>query len=77
MIKYFLEVGYPWIVSTEIEYPDGTEVRVKRFIVKRFKSLYVRLQYKNTVRVLSTNNGYERVYKPYNAFKLVVGIYSE
>ena len=75
MERYYFEVGYPYGISTEIEYPDR-EVRLPIIIIKRIKSLYIRCQIGTSVYILSTRTGFEKKSKPYSTFKFLLGVYS-
>lgn len=60
--------------SVEFEQKDGTEYRTKNKVVLKNKSYYMRFWIGKSVFVFSQQNGFERVYKKRNNFKIVFGI---
>ena len=74
-MKIYSEIGYgnDTFVSSEIEYDDGTEVRVKGFLVKSVTEVYFRLWVKKTVFIYSSREGFKTVFKSKNKFKLIIG----
>ena len=74
-MKIYSEIGYgnDTFVSSEIEYDDGTEVRVKGFLVKSVTAVYFRLWVKKTVFIYSSREGFKTVFKSKNKFKLIIG----
>ena len=59
--------------STEIEYPNGKEIRVKKFIKMKNKTYYFRFWIFKTVMVIN-KNGIKIIKKNRNNFKIVFGI---
>ena len=74
-MKIYSEIGYgnDTFVSSEIEYDDGTEVRVKGFFVKSVTEVYFRLWIKKTVFICSSKEGFKTVFKAKSKFKLIIG----
>ena len=74
-MKIYSEIGIgnATFVSSEIEYENGTEVRVKGFLVKSITEVYFRLWVKKTVFIYSSKEGFKTVFKSKNKFKLIVG----
>ena len=74
-MKIYSEIGIgnDTFVSSEIEYDDETEVRVKGFLVKSITEVYFRLWIKKAVFIYSSKEGFKTVFKTKNRFKLVMG----
>jgi len=74
-MKIYSEIGYgnESFVSSEIEYEDGTEVRVKGFLVKSITEVYFRLWIKKVVYIYSSKEGFKKTTKTKNKFKLIIG----
>ncbi len=75
-IRVFTEFGFGNIsfINTELEFPDGNELRKPGFIKMKFQGIYFRLWIKNKVFIISTKNGIVIQTKPKNKFKLLFGI---
>ena len=74
-LKTYSEIGIgnPTLISTEFEYPDGTETRHQGFHIKAISEIYIRIWLKRTVLILSTQEGVKIKFKNYRAFKLILG----
>ncbi|WP_340026080.1 DUF3977 family protein [Paenibacillus sp. FSL K6-1096] len=71
-------IGNRWLVRTEIEQPNGTEVEVKGVICPvKFRSLYVRVWLRKTVWIMDSQDGFKKTLKPASRFKIILGIRSE
>jgi hypothetical protein len=74
-MRVYVEYGYPYMCSTEWEYPL-VEVRMQGKHVPNgyvLSAVYVRIQVGHVVLVLDGRHSAIRV-KPYAAFKAVVGL---
>ncbi len=75
----YIEFGFgnSWLLRTEIEIADGTE-HEQRGILGPLKprSAYIRIWIRRTVFILDTREGFKRIRKGRNAFKVIVGISS-
>jgi hypothetical protein len=70
-------IGNTWIVRTETELEDGTEYEEKGIIRPiKFQSVYLRIWLLKTVIVIDFNEGFKKMKKNRNAFKLIIGITS-
>ncbi|NBC72530.1 DUF3977 family protein [Paenibacillus sacheonensis] len=70
-------IGNRWLVRTETELADGTEIEEEGIVRPvRFHSLYIRIWIHQTVWVLDMREGFKRARKNRIAFKLIVGITS-
>ena len=74
-LKTYSEIGIgnPTLISTEFEFPDGTETRHQGFYVKSISEIYFRLWVNKSVLILSSKEGIKIQHKPYRAFKLIIG----
>lgn len=71
-------IGNRWLVRTEIEHPDGTEVEVKGVLRPiRFRSLYMRVWIRKTVWIIDSQEGFKKTLKSEPRFKIILGIRSE
>ena len=75
-IKVYTEfgIGNATFINTELEFPDGNEVRKPGFVKMKFQGIYFRLWVKNKVFIVSTKNGIVIQTKSKNKFKLLFGI---
>jgi hypothetical protein len=77
-LKY-IEIGFgnTWLIRTETERSDGTEVE-ERGIVGPIKlhSVYIRLWVRKSVWIADAREGFKRTRKNRNAFKIIFGISS-
>jgi hypothetical protein len=70
-------IGNTWIVRTETELDDGTEYEQKGVIRPiKFHSVYLRIWLLKTVIVIDFKEGFKKMKKNRNAFKLIFGITS-
>ncbi|CAM4240976.1 hypothetical protein BAMA_02935 [Bacillus manliponensis] len=71
-------IGNRWLVRTETEFADGTETE-QRGIVRpiHFQSLYIRIWVKKTCFIWDTRQGFQKVRKGRNEFKVILGIVSK
>lgn len=77
-MKYIeVGIGNTWIVRTETELDDGTEIEQKG-IVKPivFHSVYFRIWFGKKVFIYDSKDGLKRMKKTRNAFKFIFGITS-
>lgn len=71
-------IGNRWMVRTETELPDGTEIEVKGIVRPvKIRSLYIRIWIRRTVWVLDSQEGFKKTAKGRSCFKLIFGIRSE
>ncbi|WP_238651048.1 DUF3977 family protein [Paenibacillus piscarius] len=71
-------IGNRWLVRTEFEQPDGTEVELKGVVRPvKFRSLYVRVWLRKTVWIMDSQDGFKKTLKPASRFKIILGIRSE
>lgn len=78
-LKYIeFGIGNRWLVRTETEFADGTETE-QRGIVRpiHFQSLYIRIWIRKTCLIWDVKEGFKKVKKGRNAFKVIVGIVSK
>ncbi|RDI42226.1 DUF3977 family protein [Falsibacillus pallidus] len=78
-MKYIeIGLGNSWLVRTETEHDDGTEFEEKGIVGPvKFRSLYMRIWIRKTVLVLDLKEGFKRMKKDRNKYKVIVGIVSE
>ncbi|WP_369903227.1 DUF3977 family protein [Bacillus manliponensis] len=71
-------IGNRWVVRTETEFADGAETE-QRGIVRpiHFQSLYIRIWIRKTCFIWDAKEGFKKVKKGRNAFKVIVGIVSK
>jgi hypothetical protein len=77
-LKY-IEAGFgnKWVLRTEMEIEDGNEYEVQGIQGPiHFHSAYVRLWLGKTVIILDSREGFKKVHKSDNNFKLLIGIVS-
>ncbi|MCI0764928.1 DUF3977 family protein [Bacillus sp. TL12] len=77
-MKYIeIGIGNRWLVRTEIEREDGTEYEQKG-IVKPiyFESFYLRVWFRETCLIFDSKEGFKKVKKKRNEYKLIVGVVS-
>ncbi|ETT80034.1 hypothetical protein C173_00175 [Paenibacillus sp. FSL R7-277] len=71
-------IGNTWLVRTEIEQPDGTEVEVQGIVRPViFRSCYIRVWIGRTVWIADSREGFKRGAKATRRFKIILGISSE
>ena len=70
-------IGNPTLISSEIEYPDGSEERFPGIIRMRVISVYWRLWVNHNRYSWSTRAGFQHKLKPRKAFKLLLGLMGE
>ncbi|WNS42726.1 DUF3977 family protein [Paenibacillus sp. MMS20-IR301] len=71
-------IGNTWLVWTETELPDGSEIEVRGIAGPvKCRSLYLILWIRRTVWVLDSQEGFKKTAKTKNRFKLIFGIRSE
>lgn len=78
LLKYIeFGIGNRWILRTETELPDGTEIE-ERGILRpvHFHSLYLRIWIGKTVFVADLKEGCKKTRKSRSKFKIVIGISS-
>ncbi|MEK4405283.1 DUF3977 family protein [Sporosarcina sp. FSL K6-6792] len=76
----FVELGFgnTWLLRTETELEDGTEFEEKGIIGPlKFHSIYIRVWIFKTVFILDIREGFKRVNKSRNKFKLIFGVVSK
>jgi len=79
VILKFIEfgIGNKWVIRTETELNDGTEVEEKGIARPiKFQSLYLRFWVGRTVVILDSKEGFKKMKKNRNAVKVIVGIKS-
>lgn len=70
-------IGNTWIVRTETEFGDGSEIEQKGIIKPiLFHSIYLRMWIGKTVFILDSKEGLIKRTKPRRAFKLLLGLAS-
>ncbi|AWE07154.1 DUF3977 domain-containing protein [Lysinibacillus sp. 2017] len=77
-MKYFeVGIGNTWLVRTEIELADGTEIEKKGIEGPiRFQSCYIRFWIGKRILILDSCEGIKTSIKNRNKFKMIVGIAS-
>ncbi|WP_074100484.1 DUF3977 family protein [Paenibacillus sp. P3E] len=71
-------VGNRWLLRTETERTDGTEIEEKGVVHPiKFHSLYIRVWIRKTVWIMDFREGFKRSRKTRNAFKIIIGISSQ
>lgn len=76
----FVELGFgnTWLLRTETELEGGTEFEEKGIIGPlKFHSIYIRVWIFKTVFILDIREGFKRVNKSRNKFKLIFGVVSK
>lgn len=75
-LKIYTEIGIgnPSFINTEIEYPDGTEVRIPGFRKMKPNDMYFRLWIGSKVFILSTKDGFKTQTKNRSKFKILFGV---
>ncbi|WP_099302628.1 DUF3977 family protein [Bacillus sp. Marseille-P3800] len=71
-------IGNRWLLRTEVELLDGTEIEYRGCrgpIV--FQSIYIRLWFRRSVYILDLREGFKKQSKKQPSFKCVVGIVSQ
>ncbi|MGM7685286.1 DUF3977 family protein [Cytobacillus sp. Hm23] len=70
-------IGNKWVIRTETELSDGTEYEEKGIVRPiKFQSAYIRIWVKKTVLILDTKQGFKKMKKNRNEFKIIFGIVS-
>lgn len=77
-MKYIeVGIGNTWIVRTETELEDGSEVEQKGIIKPIiFYSIYLRIWIGKTVFFWDSKKGFKKKSKPRRAFKFILGLTS-
>ncbi|KAA0948535.1 DUF3977 family protein [Sporosarcina sp. ANT_H38] len=76
----FIEIGFgnTWLLRTETEDENGTESEEKGIIGPlKIHSLYMRVWICKTVFILDVRQGFKRMKKERNKFKLILGLISK
>jgi len=76
-MKKYIEIGFgnTWFVRTEIEDDNGDETEHKGIgRLTRIEGVYLRVWVGQTVFILSSNKGFQKMRKNRKTFKLVLGI---
>ena len=70
-------IGNTWLIRTETEYEDGSEVEQKGIVGPiHLQSFYLRIWIGRTVWILDTKQGMKKSKKNRKAFKIILGIVS-
>ena len=70
-------IGNTWLIRTETEYEDGSEVEERGIVGPiRFQSFYIRIWIGKSVWIADTKQGVKRSKKNRKAFKIILGIVS-
>ena len=74
-MKLYTEIGIgnPTFISTEIEYPDGTEKRFPGFKKMKIIDLYFRVWIGRKVFIISIKDGFKTQTKDRTNFKVLIG----
>ena len=77
-MKYFeVGIGNTWLVRTEIEFEDGTEIEKKGIDGPiQFQSCYMRIWIGKRVVILDCREGIKTSLKSKRKFKMILGIAS-
>ncbi|WP_307557772.1 DUF3977 family protein [Paenibacillus sp. V4I7] len=77
-MKYIeVGIGNMWIIRTETELSDGSEIEQKGIIKPIiFHSIYLRIWLGKTVFIVDSKQGFKRMTKPRRAIKLILGLVS-
>lgn len=67
-------IGNPTFISTEIEFSDGTEKRVRGFRKMEIHGVYIRVWGGRCVTVISSKNGIKKKLKDKKRLKILIGI---
>ena len=76
----FVELGFgnTWLLRTETELEDGTEFEEKGIVGPlKIHSMYIRVWIFKTVFILDVREGFKRMKKSRNKFKLIFGLVSK
>lgn len=76
----FAELGFgnTWLLRTEIELTDGTEFEEKGIIGPlKIHSLYLRVWIVKTIFIVDIEEGFKRIKKDRNKFKMIIGLVSK
>ncbi|AIC93213.1 MULTISPECIES: DUF3977 family protein [Shouchella] len=76
----YIECGWGnrWLLRTEVEYRDGTEMEYRGWKGPvSVRSLYLRLWVGHTILILDSKEGVKKQQKTQSRFKCVVGLVSE
>lgn len=78
-MKYIeIGIGNRWFIRTETEFADGTETEQKGIIRPiHFQSVYVRIWIRKTCFIWDVKEGFKKVKKERNEFKMIFGIVSK
>ena len=76
LIKVYSEIGYgnPSLISSEIEYSDGSELRLPGFKKMHIEGVYFRLWFRNSVFILSSRDGFKIQLKNKKKLKILFGL---
>ena len=70
-------IGNTWLIRTETEYEDGSEIEQKGIVGPiRFESFYIRVWIGKSVWIFDSKQGVKRSKKNRKAFKVILGIVS-
>ncbi|MFD1737936.1 DUF3977 family protein [Bacillus salitolerans] len=70
-------IGNRWLIRTEIEYEDGSEIEERGMMGPiNFRSFYIRIWMRRTVLILDSKDGFKKQRKNRSQVKLIVGITS-
>lgn len=70
-------LGNTWLLRTETELEDGTEFEEKGIVGPlKIHSVYMRIWIFKTVCIVDTKEGFKRMKKERNKFKLIFGLAS-
>ncbi|MGO4274750.1 DUF3977 family protein [Paenibacillus sp. TAF58] len=77
-MKYIeVGIGNTWIIRTETEFDDGSEIENKGIIKPIiFHSIYLRIWLGKTVFIWDSKQGFKRRTKPRRSFKFILGLAS-
>ena len=70
-------IGNTWLIRTETEYEDGTEVEERGKVGPiHIQSFYIRIWIGRSVWIFDTKQGVKKSKKKRKAFKIILGIMS-
>lgn len=70
-------IGNKWFVRTETELSDGTEFEEKGIVgTVKIQSIYLRIWIRRTVLIFDLKEGFKKIKKNRNGFKIIFGIVS-
>jgi len=70
-------IGNTWIIRTETEFNDGSEIEEKGIVRPlTFHSMYFRLWLGKTVFIIDSKDGWKKGKKNRNQIKILIGIRS-